>query len=253
MKKGFTLIELLLAISITGIIAALAIPTLVGNINQRILTTKLKNFVHDINFIATEQLTQNSTKNLLYTDFATPTEFFKHLDTLKTCTADYSDCWANTSYVDLNNKAIVPTHVFLANVKLDNSLNKKSKAATASLSTTPAIDLDSSKDNLTTEITSKVFYVNTAKLKNGLALSYITSTTTNTNDDEILGTFQVDVNGDDGPNIAGRDFFTFSITKKGKITAKTDLDENTSPDERCEAASANCLDKIIADGWVMKY
>ena len=42
MKKGFTLVEILITITIIGIVAALTLPIVIQNYEERIMITKLK-------------------------------------------------------------------------------------------------------------------------------------------------------------------------------------------------------------------
>ncbi len=56
-NKAFTLTELLLALGIVGVIASLSIPTLMKNINSRIMATKLKSTVQDLQVVTAEQVT----------------------------------------------------------------------------------------------------------------------------------------------------------------------------------------------------
>lgn len=65
---------------------------------------------------------------------------------------------------------------------------------------------------------------------------------------------QVDVNGQQGPNIVGRDFFAMNLYGDGKIA------ENYYSDHQADYCEGNdlgygvgCLTKIIQDGWKMDY
>ena len=72
-KKAFTLSELLIALAIVGAIAALAIPSVIEDMNRRVLANQLKNVSLSIQQLIGEQLIHNKTQNLKYTDFASPT------------------------------------------------------------------------------------------------------------------------------------------------------------------------------------
>lgn len=84
-------------------------------------------------------------------------------------------------------------------------------------------------------------------LKNGVIISYIP--TDNSND--IAGTFIMDVNGNDGPNVIGKDFFIFDITQKGKIIPNNGaLPEEVSLLEYCMSGNArSCYAYVINNGW----
>ncbi len=106
----------------------------------------------------------------------------------------------------------------------------------------------------------------TRALKNGVTITYQTSIYGHLDDgtqegDTCYGIFWVDVNGKDKPNILGRDYFAFRITKKGKIV--TGINCNTggaeTPDATLETYCKNnsyataCLAHIQRNSWKMKY
>ena len=93
-KKAFTLTELLIALAIVGAISALAIPSIVEDMNRRILANQLKNLSLTIQNLAGEQLVQNKTQSLEHTDFKSPTELLS-----STNFAIVDDCAVRTNCV----------------------------------------------------------------------------------------------------------------------------------------------------------
>ena len=87
-------------------------------------------------------------------------------------------------------------------------------------------------------------------LKNGMILSYIPKTQ-NTTDNTITGTFVMDANGNDGPNVIGKDFFIFDITEKGKIIPNNEtLTENTTLLSHCMSGNPrSCYAYVVNNGW----
>jgi len=67
----------------------------------------------------------------------------------------------------------------------------------------------------------------------------------------------VDVNGPKGPNIIGRDLFSFNLYSDGKIAESYLLypDKIESDfEDKCQAGSyGGCFSKIVLDGWKMDY
>lgn len=68
----------------------------------------------------------------------------------------------------------------------------------------------------------------------------------------------VDVNGQQGPNILGRDLFDFWVDDDGTLTVYDDLDDvDTRFSRECTANTdisyGYCLAKILNDGWKMDY
>ena len=217
-KKAFTLTELLVALAIVGAIAALTIPNLLSNINNRMMVAQLKNTISFIQQLAQEQLVQYKTQSLQETDFASAATLLttNNFDIARTCADAAKDCWKTSAegsekiqYRRISDKAeISPSGPSWASVEL----------------------------------------------KNGVLLSY--SVDNRSYDGErLVGQFCVDVNGNDGPNISGRDYFCFFVTKTAKIVSMFD---DKSKDENIEncitgVASNYCVKAVMEAGWKMEY
>ncbi len=104
----------------------------------------------------------------------------------------------------------------------------------------------------------------TKMLKNGVVINYSLSNYGKEweDGDKCYGLFWIDVNGKDKPNILGRDFFAFRITKRGKIVYGTSCDgltaDNTTDDKMLNYCKTNgyataCLAHIQRNNWQMKY
>jgi len=78
---------------------------------------------------------------------------------------------------------------------------------------------------------------------------------------EKLINLAVDINGEKGPNIHGRDlFFLFIynnalVDDRGEAAPMTEDDRETSFEERCQKATniGGCFGKILNDNWEMTY
>ena len=101
-------------------------------------------------------------------------------------------------------------------------------------------------------------------LKNGTVINYSISNYGKTwpDGDKCYGLFWVDVNGKDKPNILGRDFFAFRITKKGKIVYGTSCygltTDQTTDEQMLNYCKTNgyataCLAHIQRNNWQIKY
>lgn len=101
-------------------------------------------------------------------------------------------------------------------------------------------------------------------LKNGAVINYSVSEIGNewADGDKCYGLFWVDVNGKDKPNILGRDFFAFRITKKGRIVYGTSCNGLTGDDitdekmlEYCKknTYATACLAHIQRNNWKITY
>ncbi len=216
-KKAFTLTELLVALGIVGAIATLVIPSLLNNINNRLMVSQLKNTVAIVQQLASEQLVTHKTQDLRETDFAStgllsPNNF----DIAKTCADPAKDCWKTTAEAA---KKITYRKI-------------------------------SDKTNITPAGPNR----SSIELKNGVLLSYATANV-DYDDQKLIGEFCVDVNGNDSPNMTGRDYFCFFVTHRGKIVAHNSNLGLEKDIENCKnAVSSNyCTKAIIESNWNMTY
>ncbi|MBQ8459060.1 hypothetical protein IJ541_03035 [bacterium] len=217
---AFTLSELLIAIGIVGIIAAMSIPSLMENLNKRLLSAQIKNFIGNIQQLANDQLTIKQSRNLADTDFDDVEKLLsdKNFQIAKTCkngTAQ-SECWKVGKTVGTGDNAVyISTYKFLdgANASPDERL--------------------------------------TIILKNGAIISYKKESGDLSDGDSLFGYFDVDVNGNDKPNKIGRDFYSFRITKKGRIMGTKNADGTAA---KCKSNDAlSCIDLLLNSNWVMEY
>ncbi len=233
-KRAFTLTELLIALGIIGAIAAVSIPSLMSNINNRVLASQLKNTVVGIQQIIDEQLTRNNTTSLSDTDFGKGPSYVlvgvnesgvanakdsTNFSVSKICPAGtaYANCWKITT------DATPYKWLTGADLRMNDSL--------------------------------------TIKLKSGALISYFSTTsapfTYEGTIDKVIGAFDIDVNGNEGPNIAGRDFYSFYITDKGKIVDNYYNSENvllSTKQTACQKGSAYaCFGAVVDDGWRINY
>lgn len=220
-KKAFTLSELLIALAIIGAIAAMSIPSLVTQIQNRTLTTQLKNISASVQQLAADQLIVHKTKTLEDTDFGSPAELL---------VAD--------------NFAIQETGVTgLSSGKYSslNSLNSKSTAG-------------SSYNTILLKNGALLGYS-----RDGAGKDSSGKDANSDGDDYIIGRFVVDVNGVEPPNIIGRDLFEFYVTKKGKVKGLEALvaNQNSSTSTfttKCKAGDAiACYSAIVSNSWKMPY
>ena len=219
-KKAFTLTELLIALGIIGAIAAVSIPSLMSNINNRILASQLKNNVIGIQQIIDEQLTRNKTTSLLETDFRSPNSLLTeaNFSVAKICPAGQAHvgCW------NVTENATPYKWLSGGEVRMNDSL--------------------------------------TLKLKSGALIAYYLTTAGDVTyegvKDRVIGAFDIDVNGNEGPNVIGRDFFSFFVTDKGKIVDKyynkSYYTLNMKKAE-CKGNAFACFGAVVDDGWKINY
>ena len=89
-------------------------------------------------------------------------------------------------------------------------------------------------------------------LKNGVLLSYILKS----NDGKTVGYFTIDLNGNDKPNVWGRDAFVFYITPKGEITDIATITNVQPQIGKCQGGTnipAWCYSLLVSKNWKMDY
>ena len=247
-KQAFTLAELLIAMGIIGAIAALAVPNLYNDINNRLLISQLKNTMTMIQQLEIEQLVNNKTKDLSETAFESAGTLFSasNFDIAKIC-ATPEECWKTAA----------------ADGDTDSDTD-----ADADTDTDADADSDADADNDTDVDPNIIIYQklsdksdaspvgtqrSSAILRNGVIMSYA-RTDINFDGDKFIGEVCFDVNGNDGPNIVGRDYFCFYVTKLGKIATTNDNLTEANNTTKCKDGSANyCVKSVIESGWKMKY
>lgn len=220
MKKGFTLTELLMALTIVGVLAILTIPVMMNNVHNRVFANQVKNMAATIEQLAQDELIAHRTRDLSDTDFSDPA------------------------------KLLSDKHFSIAkSCTKDESLTKCWK--------TTATGKDKvTYKNLNKVGTPVVYSAKTIILKNGVMLSSMPDGNPNSG----LTVFEIDVNGNDKPNIAGRDLFAFYIDTKGHVVSLPALQDMTLEQEisRCKSGGDvftvwYCYGALADNGWKMDY
>lgn len=224
MKKGFTLTELLMALTIVGVLAVLTIPILMNNIHNRVFANQVKNMAATIEQLAQDELIAHRTRDLRDTDFGDPEKLLsdKHFSIAKSCTKyeSLTKCWKTTATG--KDKVTYKT------------LNK-------------------------TSFTSGGMSQKTVVLKNGVMLDFSNGSASEQafHGGTIVGYFYIDVNGNDKPNILGRDMLYFWITNKGHVVGDNYARSQSKTVEqsvsRCKSYGDYCYDALADNGWKMDY
>ncbi len=228
-KTGFTLAEVLVTLGIIGVVSAMTIPTLVQNYQRKVYVTQLhkvynevmqaaKMYVTDNNYLnfGESRIRNNSTelRNFM-------TNYFK---VVNDCGTRYRPCFAD-EYSSLSG-ATISSKNGQCNVVVALASGAVLCADASAMSD---VENDDPDDD-----------------------SSITSSNHVGNGGDVVA-FEVDINGKQGPNVFGRDYFSFQIDKNGQIFDKFYIANGEEADLEANHPDNGLFGKIMADGWQMNY
>ena len=217
MKKGFTLAEVLLTLGIIGVVSALTIPTFVRNHQKQVFVTQLKKVYSELAQAADSALVENNAISLAETKFNR----------------------SNTNAA----KDFFNTHLKIVKTCTDD----KTPCFAESYK---YIDGTEFEDYIETDDKQPCFV-----LADGASICNRYGGFSPDREGRH-GTMQlnIDINGQQGPNIVGRDFFYTEIYSDGKVNESYNTENN---EIYCQDTRSlygfGCLSKIINDGWKMDY
>ena len=217
---GFTLAELIVAMAIVGSVAALTLPTVITNHQNKVMQISLQKAYRDLENNL-EELYASNYKTGFYqsklTSVSGITDFLNNYYSIsQKCSTTPQPCFA-ASYVSLN--ALSTETAF--SCEGGTSVQLKDNTAICIIPATPAQEAkDANPDTGEDAQEAK---------------------------DAVPANVYVDVNGNEPPNIGGRDMFNFQIDNFSIV------DNNTKQGCAASAFGAGCLNKIIEANWKVKY
>ncbi|MBQ8168496.1 type II secretion system protein [bacterium] len=218
-KRGFTLAELLITLGIIGVVSALTIPTLMGGHQKKVYVTQLQRVYNQISNAANHLMADDKVDSLAYSSLAYEAG---------------------------------PEHFLKNYFKVANDCGKADSNKLCFASSYHS--LQGSETSVVTEVLGSHYCVS---LDTGASLCI---TRMGSDEDDIHGYsgILVDVNGKNGPNVGGRDLFSFNLYSDGKIS---DMYSGGDPNECLDKAASDansgygsgCFYKVVFDGWKMDY
>ena len=222
MKKGFTLSELLLALVVIGVITVIAIPRVVGDMNNKSRVTALQK---------------------TYTDLASAVKLL--LIAERASTLQHSSlCVDNLSYDTTNRVNNSAGKFLLTYMDVKNDCKLDFEECFAPMDKYKNISKESLKFP---QIEDGQAY--SVELTSGATVAMIPG-------DEDVGNkapvkVYIDVNGKASPNIAGRDLFLIYVYYDGFVGDRV---SNTSK-ETCKENlyGSGCFNRLVNENWSMDY
>lgn len=218
MGKGFTLAEVLITLVVIGVMAAMTIPTLMNQTNEQETITALKKAYSIMGQAYQKVISENGEiiPSELGSNEREATQKFgemmaKHLSISKNCgMSTNEDCFAEGTYNFLNG-------TILGNF---NNLDDYYK-----------VRLNDGMSLLTNASNNYI------SVYQGFCDKM----------DYIFGHVSVDINGDKGPNVLGKDYFNFYVTKYGILPVGTPED-GVNTLSQCRTWGQGCTAWAISKG-----
>lgn len=225
-KKAFTFVEVMITIAILGIIAALIIPILLAGINERRWITGCKKAYTTLSQATDAAILDrgplkdwpgaDADSEKVYRYFA------QHLNITKECLQE-SGCWTR-------------------NIKGLNGSTNVSNFTDQGYGT-PAISFKTA-DGMNMAFDLQPADTVAGGTWQGVSRDY--NITNRTDKNQAMYTFHVDVNGDQGPNVIGKDIYNFVVTQKGLVPAG----DKNSNDNGCNKNTdgMKCAARVLGEG-----
>jgi prepilin-type N-terminal cleavage/methylation domain-containing protein len=224
---GFTLAEVLITLGIIGVVAALTMPTLIQNHQKKVYLTELHKVYNEISQAAELYINNNNVVDLSESRLRNNPEELRnfltsYLKVTKDCGTLLVPCFA-TEY-----KAVTGNQVRnIKNVQC-NVVVAIASGASICADAAAMADTDDGEGGVNS------------------------SSNTAGNDGDIVA-FEVDINGKQGPNRYGKDYFSFQLDKNGVVYDKFYVRNGNSAILNADHPDNGTFGKIVNDGWQMNY
>ena len=246
-KNGFTLVEIILALTVVGVVAALAIPPLVSNYRKQSYSSVLSNAISTFETAMGANMLKEGVDDLLDTEAwkgikSSTIYTLKNLSTTK-------DEEINTFMGNLGKS--------LALSNFNKTKLAYKKLASGSYSST---DLNDAVRFIAKNGVEYLIYI--SDVKKSKAKSESDAFSNNVNYTNKAAVVYIDVNGAKLPNILGRDLFKFDLGTDGKLYPHGSSDycyfnEDTYSDIEKECVTNKkgefCAAYLIKNGYKMDY
>lgn len=217
---GFTLAELVVAMAIVGSVAALTLPPLISNHQNKVLQMSFQKAYRDLDNNL-EELQASNYRTTFYNSLLASTDgiadfFANYYNRAQICGATAQPCFAS-QYASINSPS--------TDVAFDIC---NSAGVTVQLEDNTAICIIPASPEVPAIPSSGGLLSQEGK-------------------DAVPATVYMDVNGSEPPNIGGRDMFTFQIDNFRIV------DNTAATNCITSSVGAGCLNHIIADRWKVRY
>lgn len=230
LTPAFTLAEVLVTLGIIGVVSAMTLPTLLKNHQRQVYVTQLHKVYNEIQQAADLYVTENNYVNLGESRIRNNANGLRNFITryfkvAQDCGTRYVPCFADEYTSFSGNVVKIKNGQCNVVVALVNGATICADAAAMANVT------DKNEDGEDETVSSSNHVGNGG---------------------DVIA-FEVDINGKQGPNIFGRDYFSFQIDRNGQIFDKFYIQNGEEADFNAGHPDNGIFGKIVADGWKMDY
>lgn len=224
LSSAFTLAEILVTLGIIGVVSAMTVPTLMQNYQRKSYVTQLHKVYNEMQQAFTQLMADRNASTLTEAGLKRNVDsFFKtYLKISKDCGTAMGDCFASKYGFIEDSKT-----VSLASATCNKVVTLNSGAVIC-------FDVENGQGESANEENGGSQTGSTTDLKGAVA------------------TIEVDVNGVQGPNIYGRDYFVMYVDNSGNLK-DYEYDQNGFTAGSDGGSINGAFGKIMEDGWEMKY
>lgn len=235
MKLGFTLAEVLITLGIVGVVASMTLPTLNNNVQKQSYEAGAKKAYNIISNAVGMYMVDQGTDDL------TETPLYNNQDGLRAFVNKYfrvsMDC--GNRYYNSNGASCFAKEFYSMNRSSKSDISKAQCMQVVALADSMAMCFDSGpiEDAAAGEDTNGDGVVD----ENDKVVSNNASF-----DDGTPLIIEVDINGPNGPNVTGRDVFSYVVNRNGLVGSKQEDCGTTT-----ENARKACIEKYTKNAWPM--
>ena len=250
-KAAFTLAEVLITLGIIGVVAALTLPTLVANYQKQVYVNSLKKAISVTQNMFKKMQADEEASNLGATELYSNGVCHSNIDRLSNQEEWFKECGDNYGDGDVFER-IIPK--YLKVLKVTNAQDSNLKYISAQL-TCDSAKCSFSEDGSVSTAGMEVGASGRGKMRIFYTVDnmiFFMSPYHDWDGKEMIS-IAVDVNGEKGPNIVGRDMFAYNIDKDGKIFTENSKSTSYLESIAFDKVSPKFVEHLMQNGWNIDY
>ena len=245
-QKGFTLAEVLITIGIIGVVSTMTLPALIQNYQDKVYEAGIKKSVNTVSNAVQTYMAMEGISNLKNAGFyrnrtglvSFVDKYFKVVNNCGTKYNDKNKCFAS-SYSSQNRSQ-------------SGALTDSTDSYVVALSDGMTLCFKLVNSNSSSSSGSS----SSSSGGNGFIIGSVPDGALQSRSSNYVMTVDVDTNGVNGPNIAGRDLFTMTVNLNGLVfdpTYNADNDSYNASSWSTSMVAPMPIGRVVANGWKIDY